>query len=412
MTAFRSLSVVLLGCLVAACGDLFGPGGPIKQLPRELTAAEQSLIEADNRFAFKLFREINAQEDPGTNVFVSPLSVAMALGLAYNGAAGATREAMGQTLEFGGMNVTEVNQAYRDLIDLLRELDSRVELLIANSVWHRQEVTVLPEFVQTVGEYFDADVTALDFSDPAAADIMNAWVREATAGRIESIVDDPIDANVIAHLLNAVYFKGEWTHQFDRDRTVERPFELTDGSQATVEMMYHRGFRPLRHMWGDDVEVVELPYGRDAYNMVIVMPSTPQAIGELTSELTQEQWNGWIADLDSTEGTISMPRFTLEYELTLNDVLKALGMEIAFSEAADFSNMFGTRGPYIGEVKHKTFVEVTEEGTEAAAATNAVMVVSHGGPHMVVDRPFLFVIRERFSGTILFMGKIMNPAAS
>ena len=125
MTAFRSLSVVLLGCLVAACGDLFGPGGPIRQLPRELTPAEQSLIEADNRFAFKLFREINAQEAPGTNIFVSPLSVAMALGLTYNDAAGATREAMGQTLEFGGMNVTEVNQAYRGLIDLLRELDSR-----------------------------------------------------------------------------------------------------------------------------------------------------------------------------------------------------------------------------------------------------------------------------------------------
>ena len=183
MTAFRSLSVVLLGCLVAACGDLFGPGGPIKQLPRELTAAEQSLIEADNRFAFKLFREINAQEDPGTNVFVSPLSVAMALGLAYNGAAGATREAMGQTLEFGGMSVTDVNQGYRGLIDLLRELDSSVELVIANSVWHRQGVTVLPEFVQTVGEYFDAEVTALDFSDPAAADRMNAWVREATVLR-------------------------------------------------------------------------------------------------------------------------------------------------------------------------------------------------------------------------------------
>ncbi len=412
MTAFRSLSVVLLGCLVAACGDFFGPGGPLTQLPRELTPAEQSLIEADNRFAFKLFREINAQEDPGTNVFVSPLSVAMALGLTYNGAAGATREAMGQTLEFGGMNVTEVNQAYRGLIDLLRELDSSVELLIANSVWHRQDVTVLPEFVQTVGEYFDAEVTALDFSDPAAADRMNAWVREATAGRIESIVDDPIDASVIAHLLNAVYFKGEWTHQFDRDRTAESPFELTDGSQATVEMMYHRGFRPLRYMRGDGVEVVELPYGRDAYNMVIVMPSTHQAIGELTSELTQEQWNGWIADLDETEGTISMPRFTLEYELSLNDVLKALGMEIAFSGAADFSNMFDRRGPYIGEVKHKTFVEVTEEGTEAAAVTDAVMLVSHGGPHMVLNRPFLFAIRERFSGTILFMGKIMNPAAS
>ena len=184
MTAFRSLSVVLLGCLVAACGDLFGPGGPITQLPRELTPAEQSLIEADNRFAFKLFREINAQEDPGTNVFVSPLSVAMALGLAYNGAAGATREAMGQALEFGGMSVTDVNQGYRGLIDLLRELDSSVELLIGNSVWHRQDITVLPEFVQTVGEYFDAEVTALDFSDPSAADRMNEIGRASCRERV------------------------------------------------------------------------------------------------------------------------------------------------------------------------------------------------------------------------------------
>ena len=158
--------------------------------------------------------------------------------------------------------------------------------------------------------------------------------------------------------------------------------------------------------------MVELPYGRDAYSMVIVMPHTPQAIDEVTNDLTQERWNGWLAALDSTEGTISIPKFTLEYELTLNDVLEALGMGIAFSGAADFSNMFGTVGASIGAVRHKTFVEVSEEGTEAAAVTDVVMVVSHGGPHMFVNRPFFFAIRERFSGTILFMGKIMNPAAS
>ena len=406
---FRPLVAVAAAGLVTTCGDSFGP---INDLPRQLTVAEGKLVEADNRFAFKLFREIAVREEPDANILISPLSVAMALGMTYNGAAGDTREAMAATLELDGMTIEEVNEAYRGLIDLLQDLDAPVEWRLANSIWYRDDLTPLPTFLDINRTFFDAEVAALDFSDPAAADVINAWVRDKTGGRITEIVDKPIPSNVLMHLLNAIYFKGDWTYQFDKDLTAPRPFALADGSMATVEMMAHRGLLPLPYARVADVEVVDLPFARQAYSMTIIVPREPQALRGLTETLTQDQWNAWLAALDSTEGTISMPRFTLEYGLELNDVLKALGMGIAFTPGeADFSNIFGSRGPWIDKVKHKTFVEVNEVGTEAAAVTDVVIVVSHGGPHMVVDRPFFFVIRERFSGTVLFMGRIMNPAA-
>ena len=402
-----SLILLPIGIVLTSCSDL----GPIAELPRQLTTAEVNLVNADNRFAFKLFREVNAHEEAGANVFVSPLSVGMALGMAYNGAAGTTRDAMQQTLELDGMTLEEVNESYQSLIALLRDLDPRVEFALANSIWYRDGITIVPQFIDLNQRYFDAEVNALDFADPAAAGVINGWVNTQTRGKIPDIIDPPIDAQTILFLINAVYFKGDWTYRFDKDRTSPATFELANGSQTSVPMMSHESEIPVRVYRDDSYTVADLWYGGKAYSMTIVIPSDPTTIDDVARDITQQQWNAWVTSLDSMDLYVSIPKFTLEYEIGLNDVLKALGMAQAFSPGeADFTNLYaGPERAYISEVKHKAFVDVNEEGTEAAAVTSVEFGVTSAPQRIVVDRPFIFALRENYSGTILFMGKMVDP---
>jgi len=407
-----SVLTLLVAALAVRCSD--GPVGPvaeISQLPRDLTAAEQELIQSDNAFGLKLFREIHAQEDAGKNLFISPLSVAMALGMTYNGAAGATQEAMQETLELEGLSLEEVNQSYRSLIDLLADLDPTVEWLLANSIWYREGFPVLPEFLEVNQEYFDAEVAALDFASPDAAPTINNWVSQNTNGRIEEIVDDPIAWDIVMFLINAIYFKGDWTLQFDKTLTAERPFTLADGSHKLVPMMTYPEPVEVGYYRDEQVEALDLTYGGKAYSMTILLPVGDSDIESLVASLDAERWQGIVDGITAAEFNVVMPKYTLEYELEMRNVLTALGMGIAFQDGvADFSKICCTPGAiWIGKVKHKTFVEVNEEGTEAAAATSVAMVCS-ATPTVEVNRPFLFAIRERFSGTILFMGLIMDPA--
>lgn len=407
----HSATATLLGCAVLAlcCSDALGPNdGPITALPRELSVAEGKLIQADNAFALKLFREISAAET-GKNVFVSPLSVGMALGMTYNGAAGDTRAAMKEALALEGMTIEEVNQSYRDLIDLLRNLDPRVDFLIANSIWHRSGMTFEPAFLDANREFFDAAVTALDFSSPGAAQTINQWVSDNTNDKIERIVPDNIPGNVVMYLINAIYFNADWTYQFDQSLTHDAPFNLDDGTQVTVDMMSHEAPVAGAMRWSDEVIVVELPYGGEAFQMTVLLPSPQRDVEDLVQSLTEDNWSAWIDQLEAGEISVSLPKFSLEYELVMNDVLAALGMGVAFTPAADFSGMLAGGGIWIDEVRHKAFVRVDEEGTEAAAVTSVNMVDS-APLGVTVDRPFIFVIREKLSGAILFMGQVANPA--
>lgn len=407
--SFRPIVWLLSGAVVACNGE---PLGPINGLPRELSVAEQHLIEADNRFAFKLFQEINRQEEPGKNVFISPLSVAMALGMTYNGARAATQEAMAKTLELQGMSIQEVNESYRSLIDLLRSLDPKVDFRIANSIWYRLGLPVRQEFIDLNRAFFDAAVRALDFQRPDAPDTINDWVKTNTSGKIEKIID-VIPDEIVMYLINAIYFNGSWTYRFDKDKTQRERFQLADGGDTEVPMMY-RGNAPLRLYAGNGFTAADLPYGGDAFSMTILLPDPGHSVSELAAQLDRETWNTMIAGLRSDSIQVVMPTFKLEYDLTMNDVLKALGMEIAFKPyQADLSGIGLAPGDlYISYVKHKAFVDVHEEGTEAAAVTvvGIGIVCACGPPVFRVDRPFIFAIRERHSGTILFMGKVMNPA--
>ncbi|MDH3495730.1 MAG: serpin family protein [Gemmatimonadota bacterium] len=407
------LALLAVGATATACDS---PGvDPITALPRALTTAETDLIAADNQFAFKLLRAVAAEES-GANLFISPLSVGMALGLAYNGAAGATQDAMRETLELAGLTESEINASYRSLIDLLRGLDPTVEFVIANSVWYRQDLPLLPAYLDLARTFFDAEVAALDFGSPNAVTTINAWVNTQTRGRITQIVEPPIPGDALAYLINAIYFKGDWTYQFDRGNTAPAPFQLADGTTRQVATMRSTEPIPIRYARVGTVTVGELAYGGDAYRMTIVVPDDPSDLRTLAANLTAGQWDAWLAAVDTLSLLVHLPRFQLSYERSLKDDLAALGMAIAFcddpAQNFDFTRMFaGPERACITQVRHKTFVDVNEEGTEAAAVTSVEIGVTSAPPMFLVDRPFLFAIREALSGTILFVGAIGDPPA-
>lgn len=419
--SLRLPSVLVTVLLLASCTDPqgldedLGLAELIDSLPRQLSVAEENLIQADNRFAFKLFREINRSEGD-KNIFVSPLSAAMALGMTYNGAAGSTQRAMQTALELQGMSLEEVNQSYRGLIDLLRNLDPRVEFILANSIWYRHTMVVKHPFLDLARQFFDAEVSALNFNDPSASQTINSWVSDNTNGKIEGIVPDAIPADVVMYLMNAIYFKGDWTTRFDKRLTDDARFYLKGGSHTTVDMMRHD--EPADVGYNKDVDagvtILDIPYGGMAYSMTVLLPDTPEGIDAVVDALTQEQWETWVGTRLTGDVLLSLPKFTLDYDISLNSVLASMGMGIAFGPAADLSGICCEPGDiFISDVLQKAYVDVNEEGTEAAAVTTIVFVttsVSSPFP-VVIDRPFVFAIRERLSGTILFMGKVMDPTA-
>jgi serine protease inhibitor len=413
---FGPLFVVAIALGTARCREaaITAPR-PITTLPRQLTGAENHLIAADNRFAFKLLGEIARQAGPDTNLFISPLSAAMALGMAYNGAAGVTAAEMQHALELSGMTLDDVNQSYRELVALLRGLDPQVAFTLANSVWYDPNPAHAPtaDFLAATRTYFDARVESLDFTSPTAAPTINAWVSDQTHGKIPAIVPDPVPHDVVAYLINAIYFKGDWTTQFDKSLTRSTSFTLGNGATTSVPMMTHGRTIRLGYVRDNGVTVFDLPYGGQAFSMTIALPRDAGGIDSLVQGLTNERWSAWIAGLDSGTFEVFVPKFTLTFGLTMNDVLKALGMPSAFCDSPhpDFTRM-NPNGLCITDVRHKATVDVNEEGTEAAAATSVGIAPTSMPPSIVVDRPFLFVIRERLSGTILFMGRVMNPARS
>ncbi|MEJ2205845.1 MAG: serpin family protein [Gemmatimonadota bacterium] len=409
--ARRSLLVLVAGLTgPLGCGE--SPTGPgeveeITELPRQLTATEVELIDAGNHFAFDLLRLASA---PDSNLFLSPVSASMALGMARNGTAGETFTQMRSALGFGELPIESINASYRGLIQLLLGLDRSVEMAVGNSVWSRTGFPVLPSFLDTVRESFDAEAAELDFSSPGAPARINGWVSEATRGRIEEIVPDPIPAEVVMYLINAIYFKGTWTFQFDPRDTEDAPFHLSGGSTRTTKLMKLVGGLPYHAT--ERFQAVDLPYGGRAFSMTVLLPTQGVGIEELVGSLDVDVWQDLTDRFAEADGTLYLPRFRMSYRRSLNDDLKALGMVDAFDgQRADFSRLSPSGGLYISKVLQKSWVGVDEEGTEAAAATSVeIGVTSVGnGFEMRVDRPFLFVLRERLSGTILFVGKVVAP---
>ncbi|MBN2030304.1 serpin family protein [bacterium] len=401
---------VMLGFQSIQCQRDFSIELPDEPL-RELTPFEKQLAESGNDFGLTLFQEI-VQAEPDTNIFISPLSVAMALGMTYNGSAGTTEEAMRNTLGFGNLTDQEINESYSSLIALLTELDPEVIFEIANSIWYRDTFPVEESFIDINKAYFDAEVSDLDFSSPSAPDVINNWVGQKTHGKIEEIINQ-IDPLVVMYLINAIYFNGTWQFEFDEEETQDDVFNRPDHSQVACRMMEQEN--DFDYFENADFQAVDLPYGNGQFSMTIFLPKSGQSVDDLIAELSWAKWITWMNQFRRTRGSLYLPKFTIEYKALLNDCLSDMGMGVAFDpEHADFTKINRNGDLYISKVLHKTYVEVDEEGTEASAVTAVeISLTSIGGSEgfvMRVDRPFFFVIREDHSQTLLFMGKVTDPS--
>lgn len=373
---------------------------------RAPSTLEKQMVESSNSFGFELFRNIAAAE-PDSSLFISPLSVSAALGMAYNGAASSTAEAMKQVLGYDGMTTDEINQAYKSLFGLLTSLDTRVQFNIANSAWYRQGFTLNESFVDALQTWFDAEIRGLDFNDPASVGIVNDWVSEKTSGKIEEIIDEMNPLTVLL-LINALYFKADWTTRFDADDTFEGEFNLPDGSRKSCAMMQVRAKFP--YFENDLFQSVSLPYGNGQFTMTVFLPKSGKTVADILPEFTSENWAVWMNSYLSQETAVRFPKFSMEYGIELKDILSDMGMGIAFSGAADFSNITALYDLLISKVKHKTFIQVDETGTEAAAVTVVEFELTSAGPAIDLNRPFIFVIHDHHTDTLLFMGIQTDPS--
>ena len=393
--------------VVSGCSEAIAPGAPIAALPRALTGSESKVIAGSNDFAFDLFRAGNLAQHKA-NVFISPLSASMALGMTANGANGATYDEMRTALRLGGATREDVDGGYKSLIALLRGLDPGTDFKIVNSIWYEQTFPFNASFLDESKLYFDAQVQALDFKNPSAVTTINSWVNAQTNSRIPKILDS-IDSSEVMFLVNAIYFKGIWQKQFDKSKTVDAPFHAADGTTATVPMMA-RG-AGVQYAATPEYSAVDLPYGNSAFTMTVVLPSPNVDIDAFAESFDQPKWNSLVGSLHDSDLQVYLPRFRIEWKRELNGDLQQLGMRLAFFNA-DFTRM-SPRGLdlIITRVLQKTFVDVDEEGTEAAAATLVGIGLTSVPMAFRADHPFLVVIRERFSGTILFIGKIAQLPA-
>jgi len=382
--------------------------------PKQMNLSKKSLelIDSDNNFGLEFFQKV-ATDNTSENVLVSPLSVALALGMTYNGAEGTTKDAMKEALKLGNLTDEEINISYKSIIDQLVKLDPKVIMNIANSIWYELNFTVQNDFIKLNKDYYYAEVNELDFSAPDAKDIINEWVDERTKGLIPSIIDN-IPEEAVMYLINAIYFKGVWMYEFDPDDTREQDFYPEDGMTQKVDMMQLEG--DLLYASNNLFDAISLPYGDGQFNMFIMLPKGENTTGDIVAELNNDNWNTWINSLGKQKVVVKLPKFKFDFFRLLNDDLTGMGMGIAFDpDNADFSGINPYMELYISRVLHKTFIEVNEEGTEAAAVTAVEIGTTSYNPdeppvmYFTADHPFIFTIRENSSGTILFMGRVNLP---
>lgn len=374
------------------------------------------LVTATNDLGFSLHRKLVAAAD-GKNVFISPTSIELALAMTYNGAAAETKDAMAKALGLDKMTLDDVNAANADLMKLLKDPDPKVELAIANSLWGREGVKFDEGFLKRNTDFYSAEVRGIDFNAPTSADTINQWVSDNTREKITKLVDADAIRDALLMLINALYFKGQWSTPFDNALTKDGPFTVTAGTTRTLPMMTLE--RKFDYMENDQFQAIALPYGDEYVRMLIFLPKAGVKLGEMTAAMTNAKVTEWTGQMSNQEGTITLPRFKADYDTSLKATLTALGMGVAFSDQADFSGVLPPSQqptidgkPFISDVIHKTVLEVNEEGTVAAAVTGVIVgtTAMPAEPFtMTVDHPFFLAIQDQPTGAILFMGSIVDP---
>jgi serine protease inhibitor len=426
---FRHLGAALVFMLASAMGGCGGgsmdgssmspspppsapPSSPSTTAPPAVAQAQQdntpvdpAIVTADNTFGLNLFQNLNSGATG--NVAIAPISVAMALQIVYNGAGGATQQGMAQTLQLGSLSTQDLNNDNAALQGSLMNPDPAVNLTIANSLWTHLDTNPVPAaFTQMDQTYYGATVGDL----AGAPDNVNSWVSTETNGLITSILPPGNYASVVAVIANVIYFKGQWSTEFDPNQTAPAPFTLMDGTQVSVPMMHESA--TYGYLQGANFQAVRIPYGAGRFSMLVVMPNAATNLSSLVAGLTPDMLNGWVGQLQTGMGNLSMPKFTATYGTSLVQPLTTLGMQAAF--CGDPQASFPGLGLVcIQDVEHKTIVEVDESGTVAAGATTVTIVptaVEEPLFTLTLDHPFLYVIRDDMTGELLFIGTMTNPS--
>jgi serpin B len=422
------LILTVLGMVISGCWAA-------EKISEDQKTVQQAVVKGNNEFALELYAKLRAQEG---NLFFSPYSISTALAMAYAGARGETESQMAKALHFPITKPTgvcqdpnkkpgEINQAWceqgfhREFGAIVEDLNIRgakggYELNVANALWGQQGYGFVAEFLERIKNSYGGELNEVDFvkACETARQTINSWVEKQTRNKIKDLIQQGVlDSMTRLVLTNAIYFKGNWARQFEKDMTKESPFTLISGKEVNVPMMNQTA--EFNYMETDDFQGLELPYVNDELSMIILLPRKVNGLRGLEETLVLEKFSGWLGKLNKRKVIVSIPKFKTTSQFSLADVLRAMGMTDAFSGKADFSGMNGKRDLFISAVVHKAYVDVYEEGTEAAAATAVIMRTTSMTPDQIpvfrADHPFLFLIRDNKSGSILFIGRAMNPTA-
>lgn len=401
----KSITVPMLAAamLFGCTSDNVAPGNDVN--PVEIPA---SVSNGTTSFAFNFIHALQKTQPAEENLFVSPLSLHIALGMLLNGAEKETADEIQKTLKMDAVALADLNAVYKTLINDLPVADSKVSLGIANSVWYRNDFSVENDFQSVLKNSFESEVTGLPFND-AAKDRINKWASDKTNGRIQKVLDK-IQPEHVMFLLNALYFKGDWQTRFDAKKTQDTPFKLENGQSKGVKMMYAESDFEVGA--GTNYNAVRLPYANGQFNMTLIIPKGQNTVNEVLEGITGEGWSKLNRGMTKKGVTVGLPRFSLDYSAQLKETLQGMGIKRAFEDSAQLGKINKLRQLYVDFVKQDAYLGVDEQGTEAAAVTTIGIGTTSAGPEQpryICDRPFGLVISENTSNTILFMGRIKNP---
>lgn len=409
-----TLIFVTIAAILSSASCEKGNSDLDKELPDpikiELRGSEAEMVKSDQQFAIEFFANVFNEEaaELDKNFMISPLSLSMALAMTWNGADGETKAVMQKVLKLDGYTDQEVNEYYEKLREALLKTDPSTKLAIANSIWTNKNIKIKDDFIRLNNEYFNSTVESVDFSDANSVKLMNKWAADNTNNLITHVLDKT-NPNALMYLMNALYFKGIWTSEFNSRNTSSKPFYSEDGQTKNVDMMHQKS--SFNYNENQTMQIVELPYGNQAFSMIVLLPKEGNKLADVTQELqNSNSWGNLVSGLRSTQVDLYLPKFKTEYSRVLNDVLEKMGMGIAFEPgAADFSRMTDADA-FISFVEQFTYINTDEVGTEAAAVTVVGIEPTSYQPDRTAtfnaNRPFIYVIRENSTGSILFMGAV------
>ncbi|MBW3595725.1 MAG: serpin family protein [Planctomycetes bacterium] len=382
-----------------------------KETVVKITDDVRAVAKSNNQFAFDLYGRLHEQRG---NLFFSPASISTALAMTYAGAEGQTEKQLAQVLHFR-IPEEQLHAGFGTMTEVLNSDQPGYRLNMANRLWAQESYPFRPEFLAVTRKQYGSELAQVDFAQKAeqARQIINAWIEEQTNGKIEDLIPPSVlDAMTRLVLTNAIYFKGAWEEEFSKEATEDAPFHLSHDRQIETPTMRQK--EDFRYAADDDLQILELPYAGRDLSMLVLLPKEIGRLGELERRLTAENFQKWTSGLRKREVQVYLPKFKLTSQFAMSNVLRGMGMELAFSDQADFTGMSTAEELMISEVVHKAFVDVNEEGTEAAAATGVVVAATAAPVQQEpvvfrADHPFVFLIRDNRTGAILFLGRVANP---